>query len=61
MMLGSGQSYDVLIEVHGILFKTIPAETFSFSVMPESENIQSQFTPKGALKINFYIYNKSLF
>lgn len=55
MILSSGQSHDVLIEVHGILFKTIPTEIFSFSIMPESGNIQSQFSTKNTLKINLAI------
>ena len=55
MALASGQSYEVLIEVHGILFKPIPVETFSFSIMAESESIQTQFTPESGLKINLAI------
>ncbi|MDH3677177.1 MAG: hypothetical protein OEQ12_02625 [Nitrosopumilus sp.] len=55
MTLGSGQSYDILIEVHGILFKKIPTEKFSFSIMPESEIIHSQIAPNSTLKIKLAI------
>jgi hypothetical protein len=55
IMIAEGQSHDVIIEVHEIMFQSIPAETASFSIMTDSENIQSQFTAKNTLKINLAI------
>ncbi len=49
------QQYDVLIEVHGILFRSIPVETSSFSISPGMGDIQSQFTTKKGLKINLAV------
>ena len=55
MILTEGQPHDVLIEVHGILFKDVPTEKFFFSIMTESEYVQSQFSNKNSLKIDLAI------
>ncbi len=52
IMIVEGQLHDVVIEVHEIMFQSIPTEITSFSIMTGSENIQSQFTSKNTLKIN---------
>jgi hypothetical protein len=51
LMLTEGKEYDVLIEVHGILFNSIPTEVSSFSIVTPSEIIQRQFTDNNTLKI----------
>ncbi len=60
LMLTEGKEYDVLIEVHGILFNSIPTEATTFSIVTPSENIQRQFTNKNTLKIGLAI-NKNPF
>ena len=55
IMITEGQPHDVKIEVYEIMFQSIPAETVSFSIMTDSENIQSQFTGKSTLEINLAI------
>lgn len=55
IMLKEGQSYDVIIEVNEIKFQSIPAETISFSIMTDSENIQSKFSSNSTFKINLAI------
>ncbi len=55
LMLTEGKEYDVLIEVHGILFSSIPTEVSSFSIVTPSENIQRQFTDKKNLVIHLAV------
>lgn len=54
MMIG-GQSYDVIIVVKEIKFQSIPAETMSFSIMTDSENLQSKFSSNNTFKINLAV------
>jgi len=49
--LTEDKEYDVVIEVHGILFNSIPIEVASFSIVTPSETIQRQFTDNNTLKI----------
>ena len=49
------QPYAVLIEVNGILFSPIPPETASFSIMSNSENVQTEYTSNKSLKINLAV------
>ncbi|HUU48013.1 MAG TPA: hypothetical protein VMW55_04430 [Nitrosopumilaceae archaeon] len=51
LSLKERQEYDVLIEVHGILFHSIPFDVASFSLVIPDENSQRQFTEKKTLKI----------
>ena len=46
-----GKEYDVVIEVHRILFNLIPIEVASFSIVTPSETIQRQSTDNNTLKI----------
>jgi len=55
LMLTEGKEYDVQIEVHGILFNSIPTEATTFSIVTPSKNIQRQFTDKNTLKIGLAI------
>jgi len=55
MKISVGHLHDVLIEVNGILFSSIPLENSSFSIMTNSENIQSKFTQNETLKINLAV------
>ncbi len=55
LMLTEGKKYDVLIEVHGILFNSIPVEATSFSIVTPSDTIQRQFTGKNTLKIHLAV------
>jgi len=55
IMIGEMQSYEVLIEVHGILFQQSSVETASFKIMSGSKTIQSELTSKDTLKINLAI------
>lgn len=49
------QPHEVLIEVNGILFSPIPLETASFSIMTNSENVQTGYTNNNSLKINLAV------
>ncbi len=49
------QPHEVLITVNGILFSPIPQETVSFSIMTNSENIQTEYTGNKSLKINLAV------
>lgn len=55
-----GKEYLVTIEVHEILFSTIPTESTSFRIIIPDENIQRQFTSNNSLKISLAI-NKDPF
>ena len=55
LLLTEYKKYDVLIEVHEILFKSIPIEAASFSIVTPSEGIQRQSTDKNALKIQLAV------
>jgi hypothetical protein len=55
IMMKEGQSYDVIIEVNEIKFQSIPTETMSFSIMTDSENLQSKFSSNNTFKINLAI------
>ena len=52
MMIAERQSHDVQIEVNGVMFQPIPAETSEFSIMTGGKTILSEFTSKNSLKIN---------
>ncbi len=55
LILTKGTEYDVLIEVHGILFSLIPSEATSFSIVTPSETIQRQSTDNNTLKIHLAV------
>jgi hypothetical protein len=55
LMLTEGIEYDILIEVYGILFSSIPIEATSFSIVTPSETIQRQFTDKNNLVIHLAV------
>jgi len=55
LMLTQGKEYDVLIEVHGILFISIPIEVTSFSIVTPNEDIHRQFTDKNNLVIQLAV------
>jgi len=55
LMLTEGKEYDVLIEVHGILFISIPIEVTSFSIVTPNEDIHRQFTDKNNLVIQLAV------
>lgn len=55
LMVNQSESYDVLIEVYGVLFQQSPVETALFSIMSSSKTIQSEFTSKNTLKINLSV------
>ena len=55
MMIAEGQPYDVFIEVNGVMFQSMPAETATFKIMTGGETIISEFTSKNSLKINLAI------
>jgi len=52
MVIAERQSHDVQIEVNGVMFQPLPAETSNFSIMTGGKTILSEFTSKGSLKIN---------
>jgi hypothetical protein len=55
LLLTQGKEYDVLIEVHGILFISIPIEVTSFSIVTPNEDIHRQFTDKNNLVIQLAV------
>ena len=55
LVLKERQSYDVEIEVYGILFQQSPMEVSSFKIMTGTKTIQSELTSNGSLKINLAI------
>jgi hypothetical protein len=55
LMLTEGKDYDVLIEVHRILFNSIPIASTTFGITTPSENIQTHSTNRNTLKISLAI------
>jgi len=55
LMLTEGKDYDVLIEVHRILFNPIPTAATTFSIVTPSENIQKHSTNRNTLIIGLAI------
>jgi len=55
LMLTEGKDYDVLIEVHRILFNSIPITSTTFSIATPSENIQTHSTNRNTLNISLAI------
>jgi hypothetical protein len=55
LMLTEGKEYDVLIEVHRILFNSIPTASSTFSIVTPSENAQTHFTNRNTLNIGLAI------
>lgn len=52
MVIAERQPHDVLIEVNGVMFQPIPAETSNFSIMTGGQTILSEYTSNHSLKIN---------
>ncbi len=55
LMLTEEKDYDVLIEVHRILFNSIPTASSTFSIVSPSENIQTHLTNRNTLNIGLAI------
>ena len=55
LVLKERQTYDVRIEVYGVLFQQSPMEVSSFKIMSGTKTVQSEFTSKDSLKINLAI------
>jgi len=55
LMLTEGKKYDVLIEVHRILFNSIPTASSTFSIVTPSENVQTHSTNRNTLNIGLAI------
>ncbi len=55
LMLTEGEEYDVLIEVHRILFNSIRTASSTFSIVTPSENIQTHSTNRNTLNIGLAI------
>jgi len=55
LKLTEGKEYDVLIEVHRILFNSIPTAGTTFIIVTPSENIQTHSTNRNTLEIGLAI------
>lgn len=55
LILSDDKSYEVLIQVHKIMFKPVSSDVLSFNITTDSENIQSKSIHKKDLKIKFAI------
>jgi len=55
MIIAERQSHDVFIEINGILFQPIPAETSNFRIVTGGDTLLSEFTSMNSLKINLAI------
>jgi hypothetical protein len=52
MTIVERQPHDVLIEVNGVMFQSMPVETATFKIVTGGETVLSEFTSKNSLKIN---------